>query len=273
MTGSLGLREILWAEWMAFYKDLTRRKSLIVSFIVYPYILTLLFVIMGLAVGGLTSFSQRFHVSAITFFLTMSYLMLTVLIGADMIMQRPSSDMWAGTLPYILTSPAPRILRYLAVALPMLAPFIVQGIICLTPVYVYYYGVEGAVLALLVVFLSVLAGLFMVPIAMVTMGLAYMVSEEGWRIINIARPLLLILIGVYYPRYLLPLVFRVATMVIPSSSIVEIIQYMLTNNLTMSLAGILLGVATASFILLLPIGGKTVTRWEERLRFKGVKEY
>ncbi len=269
----MGLREILWAEWMAFYKDLSRRKILILSLIVYPYILALLFVIMGLAVGGLTSFNQRFHVSAITFFLTMSYLMLTVLIGADMVMQRPSSDMWAGTLPYILASPAPRILRYLAVSLPLLVPFIVQGIICLAPVYVYYYGVEGAVLALLVVSLSVLAGVFMVPVGMVIMGLAYMVSEEGWRIINIARPLLLILLGIYYPRYLLPLVFRVATMIIPSSSLVEIVQYMLINSLTMSLAGILLGIAASSFILLLPVGGKTVARWEERLRFKGVREY
>ncbi len=269
----MGFREVLWAEWMAFYRDLMRRKSLVVSLLVYPYLLTVLFLVMGLAIGGLSSFTARFHVHPIVFFVTMSYLMLTILIGADTIMQRPASDMWAGTLPYIIISPLPRLWKYFAVALPPIAPFALQGLVSLLPVYAYYYGYEGVLVAIAIIAATLTASLLIIPVAMIITGISYSVSEEGWRIINIVRPLLLILLGIYYPRYLLPLVFRLATMIIPSSNIVELVQLILVNSLTTSTAGILIGLSIAVFVILLPLGSRTIGGWEERIRVRGVKEY
>jgi len=269
----MGFREVLWAEWMAFYRDLMRRKSLVVSMLIYPYLLTVLFLVMGLAIGGISSFAARFHVSPIVFFVTMSHLMLTILIGTDTITQRPASDMWAGTLPYIIISPLPRLWKYFAVALPPIAPFALQGLVCLLPVYAYYYGYEGVLVALAIIAATLTASLLIIPVAMIVAGISYTVSEEGWRIVNIVRPLLLILLGVYYPRYLLPLVFRLATMIIPSSNMVELVQLILVNSLTTSTASMLIGLSIAVFVILLPLGSKMISSWEERIRVRGVKEY
>ncbi len=267
----MGLWNMILAETKLVYADLFRRKSTLIMIIAYPYILTLFVILIGYAMGSRQVFIERTGASPEIFFITSGFLLISILGVSDDLLWRPDYELWMGTLQYVLISPLPRIYRYIAIPFPRLLIVILTGSTSIFPAYIYYYGLKGLIEGAAAILLALLSGLFFTTPIMVLIGIVYGMGRESWRVINIVRPLLMILLGAYYPRYLMPLAVRIISYLIPSSHIVEVIQLMIIGRLDIVYALSLIGVATALFILYAPLGIKSVNYWETKKLREGIR--
>ncbi|MEM4037637.1 MAG: ABC transporter permease, partial [Desulfurococcaceae archaeon] len=110
--------------------------------------------------------------------------------------------------------------------------------------------------------------LVMIPFAIVVTTTVHRVGES-WRALNIVRPLMMVLLGVYYPRTYMPLVGYIISSLIPSSHVVEVVQRLLTG-----MQGNLFTLFVIAFILAFtytPLGQFTLKAWEHKKVKEGVK--
>ncbi len=178
------------------------------------------------------------------------------------------NDLWVGTLPYIIASPVNRVKLYFAIPLPRLTGVIIMGSTSIAPVYLWFYGLSGLIVSFIVIGLSILGGLLMITFAMAIAGLIHSMGES-WRVLNIVRPILMILLGIYYPRFLMPLSGYILSSIIPSSHVVEAVQRILMggyNNLH-----VLLVIAIVLALLYTPLGKNSIFYWEKKKAKEGVK--
>jgi len=264
--------ELLKAEFMFVYGDVFRRKSLLLLIIIYPYMFTFFVLLLGSAMGSTRVFISKVGVDPVEFFIVASYVIIAVLSVTDDILWRPIYDENMGTLPYIISSPVSRIALYVSMPLPRLTITLVTGAATVLPVLTYYRGAEGALVALIVIGMAAAGGLLFSTLAMLIMGTIYSMSGESWRVLNVIRPLLMILLGAFYPRYLMPLGARVLSWVLPPSHPVAAIQLILVNGLSAEVqtALTLLGIGTALAVLYAPLGRSAVLAWERRKLRSGV---
>lgn len=265
------LFEIIRAEYMFVYGDVIRRKSALISLLAYPYMLTVFILCIGYGLGGLNTFTERTGADPLIFYISGSYMMLSIMAVSDDLLWRPDFDHWMGTLPYVLLSPVKRVYRYVAIPLPRLTLVVLLGSTSVVPVFILLHGVSGLIGSLAVIAMTVAASLSFIPVSLLIMGLLYRSTGENWRVLNIVRPLIMILLGVYYPRYMMPWVARLITYLIPSSSIIEAVQRLLTSLELDYYSWMLIGLATALTLIYLPIGVRSIIKWEGKLRAAGVK--
>lgn len=264
----MSILDILRAEYRLVYAELYRRKTALISILLYPYIFALFVVTMGLIVGSFEGFESRIGVNPILYMITGSYLLLTILAGIDDLLWRPIYDMNIGTLPYIIASPVNKLLLYMLTPIPRLIVNIVIGFTSIFPIYVYINGLAGLYLASMVMVLSILGCLVMIPFA-ITIAMVAHRAGENYRVTNVIRPVILILIGVYYPRIYLPLAGYILSSLIPASHIIETIQRVL-----MGISGdtiLLITVSVLISLLYYPLAGTTLREWEKAKVREGVK--
>ena len=259
------------AETKFVYGDVFRRKSVLLTMIAYPYILALFVILLGYAMGSRQVFIEKTGAPPEIFFVTAGFLLISILGVSDDLLWRPNFELWLGTLQYVLISPLPRIYRYIAIPIPRLLIVVLVGATSIIPISIYYYGLGGLIEGAAIILMALLSGIFFTTPIMVIMGIIYGAGGESWRIINIVRPLLLILLGAYYPRYLMPLMGRIVSYLIPSSHIVEVIQLMMIDKLNVLYALSLIGIATALFVLYAPIGIKSINYWETKKLKEGIR--
>ncbi|MCY0868788.1 MAG: ABC transporter permease [Desulfurococcus sp.] len=269
MASSLFLNAV-YAEFKMVFSELSRRKITLVMIIGYPYMLLVFILLLGYGFGGSRVFTERFGIPPEVFFTVSGYLLIAVMSVNDDLLWRPLFDEWMGTLPYIIASPMPRLYRFLAIPLPRLLAGVASGAATVAPVMLYFYGVSGLLEAASVILLGIVAAVTLTPLIMVLMGLLYSHGRDQWRFINILRPLLFILLGVYYPRFMMPLGGYVASALIPSSHVVEVIQRILLGEAELYYSFILLAAATALFFIYTPIGVHSISLWEKSKLREGV---
>jgi len=267
-VASLSFTSLVRVEYMLVYSELFRRKAALVSFIIYPYLFTFFVLAFGYTLGSPREFEARLGSNPLIYMITASFLLMTMLSAVDDLMWRPLSAYWDGTLPYIIASPVNRILYYLAIPLPRLTSIVVLGFTSIVPVYTYFNGFNGFLESLAVLLLALLGGLVMTTPAMVVAGLVHTIGES-WRVLNIVRPIIMILLGVYYPRFLMPLAGALASMALPASHVVEFIQRMLSRTYTPEYT--LLVVAVVLAVLYTPLSQRSIYLWERRKVREGVQ--
>ncbi len=263
--------ELLKAEYMFVYGDVFRRKAVLMLIIAYPYMFTFFTLLMGSSLGSTKVFMARVGVDPVEFFIVASFMIIAVLSVTDDILWRPIFDTDMGTLPYILSAPISRIALYVAMPLPRLTITLFAGAATVIPVLTYYRGLNGLFMSLLVIGLAAVGGLFFATMAMFLMGVIYRGSGESWRIINVLRPILMILLGAFYPRYLMPLGARVLSWLLPPSHPVTAIQLLLVHG--GSAAGevlMLVGIGAALAVAYAPLGKASVASWERKKLREGV---
>lgn len=264
----MSFTDILRAEFKLEYNDMLRRKSVLFMLIMYPYLFTLFALFIGYAGGSPEVFVEKFGLNPVLYLITSSYILMSILASVDVLLWRPLYDSENGTLVYIISSPVNRLKYYIALPFPRYTELLLMGATSILPVYVYYYGLEGVLLSLLVITLIAVGCVLMVPFAIFVAGVCHRVGES-WRIINIVRPIVMILMGVYYPRFYIPLIGYVIGSLIPSSFIVEIIQRTLFH--LESNTHLLLAIAFTLFFLYLPAGAWSIKAWEAKKVKEGVK--
>ena len=266
----MSLYTLLKAEFKLVYGEMLRRKSAIAALIIYPYLFAGFTLFFGYTIGSPQLFLERVGIEPAIFMVTASNIVMSVIAVVDDVLWRPLHDTFIGTLPYIVASPVSKLKLFVAIPVPRLSLLILTGFTSIVPVYILYHGLEGAVLAVIVIFLMILASLAMTTIGITIAGLVHTVSES-WRILNIVRPLLMVLLGAYYPRVFMPLAAYALSFLIPSSHIVEAIHRVLLG--TADNIYILLAVAITLAFLYTPISKGSLWYWEKKRVSEGVKTY
>lgn len=264
----MGFLEVVRAEYKLTYAEAFRRKSALVAFIVYPYLFAGFTLFFGYAVGSPQEFEARLGVNPVIYMVTASYLVLSLLVSVDDVLWRPLAAQLDGTLPYIIASPVSRVEYYLAIPLPRLTAAVLMGFTSIAPVYTLFYGFSGLLLSLLVTSLSMLGGLLMALPAMAIAGAVHRIAES-WRVLNIVRPLMMILTGAFYPRFYIPLLGYIVSMAIPASYIVELVQRLLSSFHRAEYYLVVLALVVA--LLYTPLGYKSIQLWERKKVSEGVQ--
>jgi len=269
----MNLKGFFWlirAEFMWVLAENFRRKSAIFSMIVWPYILTLFILFLGGFIGGFSAFERRVGVHPAVFFITGSFLLMISLIFFDDVASRFYYDEWVGTLPYIIASPISKFTLALTMGIPRFVINIFLGLTSLIPIYSYFMGLAGLYDAVVVILLSVFGSITFLTLAIV-MASIVLISGGGWRVMNVIRPILLLLSGVMYPRFLLPISAKLISGFIPLAHTVEAIQIYMSIGGVTDYALTLIGLASALAIIYTPISRFGLKVWERRRIREGVK--
>lgn len=260
---------LLRAEFKLVYGEMFRRKASLLTLIMYPYLFTGFVLFVGYSVGQPLYFEQRVGVNPLLFMMTSSYILMALLAVVDDVLWRPLSDNWIGTLQYIIASPVDKTVLFLAIPVPRLTALLALGLTSVLPVFTYYMGIEGLVYSALVILLTGLGALAMSTMALVITGIVHSYASS-WRSLNIVRPILLVLIGAYYPRAFMPMVARAMSYLVPASYTVEYVQLLLAKVAEPVNTTLLLLMALVSTAYLI-YGKRVIEMWETRLIKHGGK--
>jgi len=264
----MGFIDILRVEYKLVYAEIMRRKSMFLAIILYPYLFTGFTLFIGYSFGSANVFIEKIGVDPVIFMITAGYIILSMLAVLDDILWKPLNDQWIGVLPYIIASPVNRLVLFTTIPLPRLTILILLASTSIMPIYTIYYGINGLLTSLLVMGLTALGSLLMVTPAMIITGLIHSIGES-WRVLNIVRPLIMILIGAYYPRFYMPIMGQVLSYLLPSSHVVEVIQ-----RIIIDIPGnyyLLLAIAFTLALIYAPGGERSIVYWERKKVREGVK--
>ncbi|MEM2528705.1 MAG: ABC transporter permease [Ignisphaera sp.] len=264
------LHTILRAEFSLVYGEIFRRKSALAAMIIYPYLFAGFTLFFGYTIGSPQLFIERVGVEPTIFMITASNIVMSIITAVDDVLWRPLHDMYVGTLPYIIASPINKLELFIAIPIPRLSLLLMTGFTSIAPVYTLYYGMNGIVLALAIISLIALGALTMSTLGIVIAGLIHTIGES-WRILNIVRPLIMVLLGAYYPRMFMPLSAYIASFLIPSSHVVETIHRILLGSIdNLYLFPILAIILAFTYI---PGSRRSLLYWEKKKVSEGVKTY
>ncbi|RLG75847.1 MAG: ABC transporter permease [Thermoprotei archaeon] len=258
------------AEYMFVAAEIIRRKTILFALILWPYIIMAFIVLLGSSMGTMSYFQQKIGANPILFFITGSFLLIVSLIFFDEISSRFWYDEFIGTLPYIMIAPTSKTMLALAMGFPRLIINILVGLSSLIPVYFILKSFPGLVEALIVIALSIFSALTFSTLAIIFSSLV-LISGGRWRVLSIIRPLIMLISGVLYPRFLLPLTIKFFTIIFPLANSVEAIQLFLVQEGLTAYSLMLLGLATALALLYAPVSIRSLRIWEHRILIKGAK--
>ncbi len=264
------LANVLRAEFLLVLSDIIRRKVLIALFIAYPYILALFIVLIGSSIGSYNAFKVKLGIDPLLFFIIASYLMMTVLSVIDEVLWRPVHDSMVGTASYIMIAPISKVIFYSLVPLPRLILSTLIGASSVLPVSILFYGFRGVTITGLVTALALVSSLLLLTFSTLLLGTFYYLLGENWRLLNILRPILLIVTGVYYPRFLMPLALKILSSLLPSSNTIELLYRSLLGIHTEAMYALtLVGIAIALTLAYLPLSSITISLWERKNLVRG----
>jgi ABC-2 type transport system permease protein len=261
--------DLLRAEYHLVYGEVFRRKQALLAVIIYPYLFTAFMLFLGYAGGSPRAFVERVGVEPAVYLVTANYMLVSILASVDDLLWRPLMDSRLGTFAYIMVSPVNRLKLFFAVPIPRLTLVIITGSTSVFPVYFYYYGFKGLELGSIVMLLVIVGCFVMIPFATVVASLVHTLGES-WRVLNIVRPLIMILLGIYYPRVYMPIASYVLSSLIPSSHIVEVVQRILMGIHGDYIVLLFILAFTVAF-LYTPTARLTVKAWEQKKVSEGVK--
>jgi len=257
------------AEYRLVYAEMIRRRSEFILLLLYPYIFTGFILLLGYSAGSPRVFEARIGVDPATFLVTAGFTVMSLSLCVDEILWRPIWEMWIGTLPYVIASPVNKLYLFAIIPMPRATLVILLGLTSLIPIYIVRFGFEGFLLALLITILVLLGVFTMLPLSIIITGLVHAVGES-WRVLNIVRPLVMVLLGAYYPRFYMPLVARLLSYIIPPSHVVESIQRTLMGIIDQWII-LLLAIALLLALIYTPAGKISLVFWEKRKVKEGVK--
>lgn len=269
----MNILSLIKSEMLLIYGELMRRKQVLFTYIAYPYIMTFFIIFVGSSVGSLENFEARVGTNPFLFFIAASFNFLVILGIVDDVLWSPIYDDNIGTLPYILSSNTPWFLRLLTIPIPRLVLTIILGFTSLVPLFAYLEGFEGFLTSLLIMGLAGLAGLLLSTFAVLIACGVSMLMGESWRLLNIIRPLMMILLGIFYPRVFMPFAVRLISYLLPSSHVIDLMIYALVGEGTPEILTVLtlLGAGTALAVMYGPLSYGSVKSLETKKLREGVK--
>ena len=132
-------------------------------------------------------------------------------------------------------------------------------------------GVSGGIGVLVALFFALLGALGLAGFALIFGGIMLMFREE-WTIANLIRPIILLISGVYYPVYLMPLWLQYIAGLIPLTYAVEAtrIAIMFENPFIQQMYTFI-GLILVLTIIYTPIGVRLYGVFEAKTLKEGIK--
>lgn len=269
----MSILTLIKSEMLLVYGELIRRKQALFTYVAYPYIMTFFIIFIGSSVGSIENFEARVGSNPFLFFMAASFNFLVILGIVDDVLWSPIYEDHLGTLPYVLSSTTPWFLKLLIIPIPRLVLTIILGFTSLVPLFTYFEGFRGFLTSILLMGLAGLAGLLLSTFAILIACSISMLMGESWRLLNIVRPLMMILLGIYYPRILMPFTIRVISYLLPSSHVVDLMLYVLVSRESPEAMTILtlLGAGTALALAYGPLSYNTTKSFEMKKLREGIK--
>lgn len=208
-----------------WYKN---NRWMILSDIIWPYLIVGLLLGMGSMFGSLENYAQRMGVSRpILFLLSSTVVAMSSLMIAFSAAGFVRENRWLGTLPYILLTPAGIHTIVIFAGLPSAVISPVMTMTAIAPAAVYFEGV-GGVLRIWAVLLIVLFGMLpLLGFSALAASVLLMVKEES-NVFDMVAPLILLVSGVYYPLEVLPKILQLVGRVLPTTYVVEAARLLAT---------------------------------------------
>ncbi len=258
------------AEFLLFIRSLQSHKSVFVAVILWPYMLTLFILLLGTFIGSPQAFSRRLGgVDPVLYFLSSSAVLMISLVVMDDVCSKVLWDRELGTLDYVLSSVKSRVLYLLAVPVPHMTFSSLLFTATVAPALVLLKGVVHGVKLLFAIAVAALGAIAFAGFSMIIAGIV-LALRESWSFLSMLRPLIMLVSGIYYPAYLMPLVLRAIAYTIPLTYTVDVIR--LSVALETPESRIFLTAIAALIVMTLvytPLGASVYSKLERRFLEEG----
>ena len=261
------------AELLLRYWWFKNNKSFLAVSLLWPYVMVVTVLALGLAYGSLEVYKARLGVvDPLVYLFSASAVAFTTVNVIDYTVSVATWHRWIGTLQYVSLAPV-RLGVYVVVS-GLASSLLSAGITwaSVAPAIAILSGPEGlarfAILAL-----AVVAGMIpLVAIGCIAAMATLALKEEG-NVIGFLMPLLLLLSGVFYPVEVLPWVLRLMSNLTPSYYVVEASKIVNALNVEAGFKVYLVIYALALLAVLYNLLGFYFAVWaESRVKSRGVIE-
>lgn len=217
----MGVGGVFKAEFLAQYWWLKNNRSMLVLWLVWPYLTVLILYTLGTSFGSLENLKVSLGVDDPLLYLFAASNIAFAASGlVDTVSGVATWHRWIGTLPYIYVSPN-RFAVYLTVggfAGSIYNVFL--NYVFLLPGVLIYSGLRGGIGLTVVLLVMLLGALPLIGIALAAALLSLIAREEG-NVLSFLNPLLLLLSGVFYPLTILPQILQAMSVAVPVRYVVE----------------------------------------------------
>ncbi len=201
-----------------WYKN---NKWLLVSVFIWPYLMVIVLLGIGLLLGDIGLFSKRIGVEDPAFYLFSASAVAMSSVGiVDAVAGFALYNRWLGTLPYIFMTPIRESKLVIAAGLPESILVSLFSAISVLPAALYFEGLVGGIKLFLILCLMYMGMIPLVGLSVIAAAALLYVREES-NIINSIVPFILLLSGVFYPVKVLPSVLQKLSIMVPTRYVVD----------------------------------------------------
>jgi len=199
-------------------------KAMLITFLLWPYLMLGLILGAGLMFGSTASFRQNIglNVDPIVFFIAST---VVALISISLMWGVAGSVLelrWIGALPYVMLAPHRFSITLVVSYIPNYLLIASLQILEFAPLIILIEGLEIGLLKIAVLFLALIVGMLpLMGFAALFASLLISIKEES-NILAWLNPIILLFSGAFYPAYLLPRWAQFISWLLPSTYTIEL---------------------------------------------------
>lgn len=210
---------------VCWYKN---NKWLLVSIVIWPYLMSFVILAMGVLYGSLESFKERLSIAnPVLYVLTTSAIAMSSVGIIDAVANFTIYHRWIGTLPYLVMTPTKTYKVLLFSSIPESMINITLSVVAIIPAVAYFEGLLGVAkvtMVLLIVYIGMMPLLGLsILIASFTLGIK---GEED--VASSLTPFILLVSGVFYPIEILPRILQYVSTIMPTRYVIEVARILAT---------------------------------------------
>ena len=203
---------------ICWYKN---NKWLLISTLIWPYLMTFLILALGMLYGNIEVFMKNVGVTNPALFaLSSSAIAMSSLGVIDAVAGFTIYNRWLGTLPYILLTPSKTYKVMIVSALPESIIMTALTILAISPAAIYFEGLLGGLKTLIVLLFIYFGMLPLLGLSAIIASTLLIVKEES-NILSSLVPFILLGSGIFYPIDVLPNILQLISVAMPIRYVVE----------------------------------------------------
>ncbi len=209
----------------SWYKN---NRIMLFTSLIWPYLMAFLVLALGSMYGSVSEFTRKMDVSnPVLYMLASSTVAFSSIAVLEAAVGFVMYNRWLGTLQYIVLSPVGSKTLIAVAGIPDSLLSAVISVTAVAPAAAYFEGVNGA-LKTMAVLLLILAGMTPMLALSVVAAAATLSIREETNVLAFLNPIILLLSGVFYPIEVLPRIFQLASLAVPSRYVIDAAKLLAT---------------------------------------------
>jgi len=259
---------ILKANFYSLFCWYKNNKWLLISILIWPYLMSFVILAMGILYGNLESFKERLNIAnPVLYILATSAIAMSSVGIIDAVASFTIYHRWIGTLPYLVLAPVKTYKILLFSSIPESIISITLSIVAVIPAVMYFEGLLGIakiIMVLLIVYMG-MAPLLGLSILIASFALGVRGEEN---IASSLSPFILMISGVFYPIEVLPRVLQYVSTVMPTRYVIEatkiLATYAIPEAKLLFTILYLLAILTIGYNSISALTLKSIEKWARR---------